>query len=76
MRIYIKPGEKLLVGFCDANHNPTDGEFMISLSRNGQEIKVQETAGLPGNRKGRANELLYHEKYKPDQGFNLTEEME
>jgi len=69
MIILIQPGQKLIVGFADADNRLVDGEFEVHFDtkEHPRRILVKETAGLPGSVLGKAKQVLYEEKFsKPE----------
>jgi len=58
MKVTIKPGESV-----DIELEGTDGEFSVHFDtkEHPQAVVVKESAGLEGNVKGGANEILYEE---------------
>lgn len=71
-KILLKSGDYVAVGFADS-----DGGFEVHFdtANHPNAIILKETAGLPGNVKGGANEILYHEQFISLQETDLPADM-
>ena len=60
VKVVVPPGGCVTICFED-----TDGEFEVIFDTGDfpDQLLIRETAGLPGNIKGQADEILYHERF-------------
>ena len=73
-KVVLRPGTQLLIEFEDEDGCPTDGQFSVDFDTKKfpEAVFLKESAGLPGNIKGNANEILYHEDYQMDESIEVT----
>jgi hypothetical protein len=77
MLVVIKPGEKLLIAFSSSDKEiDIDGEFTVEMDTKEfpHQLIIRESAGLRGFPYGKANGILYQERFD-DEAIEVSEEI-